>query len=66
MRAARTPRGGGRPARALRGPPRRALRPYGAADLSLLQIAAFAVGLLPTARLHAIAAELSEAEATAP
>ncbi|MFI8770489.1 hypothetical protein ACIGN6_37095 [Streptomyces sp. NPDC053792] len=37
-----------------------------AADLSLLQIAAFAVGLLPTARLHAIAAELSEAEATAP
>jgi hypothetical protein len=35
-----------------------------AADLSLLQIAAFAVGLLPAARLQAIAAELSAAEAT--
>ncbi|KOV58110.1 hypothetical protein ADK64_37000 [Streptomyces sp. MMG1121] len=33
-----------------------------AADLALLQIAAFAVGLLPAARLHTIATELSEAE----
>ncbi|MEU2671503.1 sulfatase [Streptomyces sp. NPDC007164] len=36
-----------------------------AADLSLLQISAFAVGLLPAARLHAIAAELSGAGAGA-